>query len=236
MKAPAIALVGDYSSAVTAHRAIPQALELARSAVQREFAWTWLGTANIRNAAKDLAEFAAVWVVPRSPYENMAGALDAIRWARETKRPFLGTCGGFQHALIEIARDVMGIPEADHAETNPNGAALVVTALACSLVDKTNALRFTPGSLVREAYGRDDAVEGYHCNYGPAEDYRAAFEKAGVRFTAFDEAGEIRAAELSRSVHPFFVGTLFQPERAALRGDTPPLVKAFVQAVLNHGK
>ena len=52
-------------------------------------------------------------------------------------------------------------------------------------------------------------------------------------FTAFDDAGDIRAAELPANVHPFFVGTLFQPERAALRGETPPVVRAFVTATAN---
>jgi CTP synthase (UTP-ammonia lyase) len=86
------------------------------------------------------------------------------------------------------------------------------------------------GSRLREIYGAESAREGYHCNYGVSEIHRVALERAGLRFTAFDERGEIRAAELPRSVHPFFIGTLFQPERAALRGETPPLVRAFVQA------
>jgi len=70
-------------------------------------------------------------------------------------------------------------------------------------------------------------TEGYRCNYGPALAHRAAFERSGLRFTAFDESGEIRAAELPVATHPFFVGTLFQPERAALRGELPPLVRAL---------
>jgi CTP synthase len=54
------------------------------------------------------------------PQVIVLGALDAIRWARETGRPFLGTCGGFQHALIEFARNVLGIKDADSTEMNPN--------------------------------------------------------------------------------------------------------------------
>jgi CTP synthase (UTP-ammonia lyase) len=227
---PAIALIGDYSPEVTAHRAIPLALELAVAALRRPVAWQWLHTSTLTDAPAQLAPFAAVWVVPASPYANMEGALAAIRFARETKRPFLGTCGGFQHALIEFARHVLALPDADHAETNPAGETLVVTRLACALVEATNTLRLAPGSLLRTAYGRDTATEGYRCNYGPAPAHRAAFERAGLRFTAFDEAGEIRAAELPLSTHPFFVGTLFQPERAALRGELPPLVRAFVSA------
>ncbi len=71
--------------------------------------------------------------------------------------------------------------------------------------------------------------EGYHCNYGVNLAYRARLEDAGLRFTGFDAAGDIRAFELPR--HRFFLGTLFQPERSALRGVSHPLVEAFVTAV-----
>lgn len=230
---PLIALVGDYSSDVIAHRAIPRALELARAEAGVAIAWQWVQTREIGDAGRDLAAFAAVWIVPASPYENMAGALATIRWARETGRPFLGTCGGFQHALIEFARTVAGLGAADHAETNPAGDTLVVTPLTCSLVEQTGQVRFAPGSLIRAAYGRDHAVEGYHCSYGVNAVHRGALERAGLRFTAFGDAGEVRAAELPATVHPFFVGTLFQPERAALRGETPPLARAFVRAIVS---
>jgi CTP synthase len=229
-----IALVGDYSAEVTAHRAIPRALELARTAVGRDdLTWQWIATRDVRDAARDLGNFSAVWLVPASPYENTTGALAAVRFARETKRPFLGTCGGFQHALIEFARDVIGLPTADHAETNPDADTLVVTRLACSLVEQTNTLRLAPGSMLRAAYGRDTTTEGYHCNYGPAAGHRDAFERAGLRFTAFDANNEVRAAELPVGMHPFFVGTLFQPERAALRGEAAPLVTAFVRTAIS---
>ena len=228
-----IALVGDYSHEVTAHRAIPIALELARTAVPAtaELTWQWVATRDLHDVPRELAAFSAVWLVPASPYENMAGALAAVRCARETKRPFLGTCGGFQHALIEFARNAADLATADHAETNPTADTLVVTPLSCSLVEKTGDLSLAPGSHLHAAYGRDTACESYHCNYGLNPAHRATLERAGLRFTACDEAGEIRAAELPVAAHPFFVGTLFQPERAALRGECPPLVRAFVAAI-----
>ncbi|MBI4625644.1 MAG: hypothetical protein HY736_20790 [Verrucomicrobia bacterium] len=229
---PLIALVGDFSPVVSAHRAIPRALELARVETGAAIAWRWVHTRDIHEAGRDLGAFAAVWIVPASPYENLDGALAAIRWARETKRPFLGTCGGFQYALIEFARNVAGLAAADHAETNPAGGTLVVAPLACALVEQTGPVRFVPGSLVRAAYERDTASEGYHCSYGLNPAHRTALERAGLRFTAFDDAGEVRAAELPVAIHPFFAGTLFQPERAALRGATPPLVRAFIRAVM----
>ena len=119
----------------------------------------------------------------------MTGALDAIGFARETKRPFLGTCGGFQHALIEFARNVASIAAADHEETNPSSSTLVVTRLRCSLVEQTKQLRLVPGTLIHAAYGADTTNEGYRCNYGPAPEHRATFEKAGLRFSAIDEDG-----------------------------------------------
>lgn len=196
--------------------------------------WRWVGTTDVRDAARDLAEFSAVWLVPASPYKSMSGALDAVRWARETRRPFLGACGGFQHALIEFARNVAGLRDADHAESNPFASVLMVTLLGCAL-DDIAPLRFVPGSLIHEAYGSGSAQEAYRCSFGPNPLYRGALEDAGLHFTAFDEHDNaIRAAELPREIHPFFVGTLFQPERAALRGETPPLVRAFVKAVTAH--
>src|ERR1044072_688675 len=143
MNVPRIALVGDYSPAVTAHRAIPCALDLAQKSIASRIERQWVRTRDIRDAARDLGTFDAVWVVPGSPYENMEGALAAIRFARETRRPVLGTCGAFQHPLIEFARNVAGLAAADHAETNPAGHTLVVTPLSCSLVEKLGEVRFT---------------------------------------------------------------------------------------------
>jgi CTP synthase (UTP-ammonia lyase) len=229
---PTIALVGDYSPDVLAHRAIPRALELARTALDTDVIWQWFPTLQIRDAARDLAVFTGIWVVPASPYENTAGAFAAIRFARETKRPFLGTCGGFQHALIEFARNAAGLRSADHAETNPRGDALIVTPLACSLVEKSGDIHFSEGSQLRAIYDQPTAHESYHCNYGFNRAHRAMLENAGMRFTAFDGAGDVRGAELPEDVHPFFIGTLFQPERAALRGEAPPLVRAFLDSVV----
>jgi CTP synthase (UTP-ammonia lyase) len=231
MSRPAVALVGDYSGRHAAHRAIPKALELARDRLGADVRWEWVGTRQIGEPARDLAAYSGVWLVPASPYESAAGAIGAVRWAREGSRPFLGTCGGFQHALLEYALNVAGIAGADHAETNPRGNALVVTELACSLVEKMDVVFFAEGSLLRSAYGRASATEGYRCSYGLNPAYRPALEASGLRFSAWDNTGEVRGAELPG--HPFFAGMLFQPERAALRGEVPPAALAFMRAVVS---
>lgn len=225
---PRLALIGDYDAQKTAHVAIPRALELASQATGAELDWEWIPTNRVDDPGKTLAGFDAVWVTPGSPYSDMDGALAAIRHARERGVPFLGTCGGFQHALIEFARNVAGVAGADHAETNAQAQDPVVTALSCSLVDRKADIVFTPGSRLHAIFGGRPTNEGYHCNYGVNEEYRARLEQAGLRFTGFDPAGGIRAAEWPDQ--PFFIGTLFQPERSALQGASHPLIEAFVSA------
>lgn len=224
---PRLALIGDCNPEVVAHRAIPVALELARKYTGVACEWDWVGTDTITDAPRQLDGYDGVWCVPASPYRSMDGALAAIRLAREGKRPFLGTCGGFQHALIEFARNVVGVTGADHAETNAAARDLVVTPLACSLVGLQGDITFTPGSQLHAIFNGHPAHEGYHCNYGPNPAYRARFESAGLRFSGFDSEGQIRAMELPGL--PFFIGTLFQPERSALEGRRHPLIEAFVR-------
>jgi CTP synthase (UTP-ammonia lyase) len=222
-----IGLVGDYDAAVPAHQAIPPALALAQSALGAPIESCWLPTETIDSDAA-LAPFDALWCVPASPYRSMEGALRAIRFARERPRPFLGTCGGFQHAVVEYARNVLGWADAEHAETAPDAARPVIVPLACSLVEVTDRVRLLPGSRIAAAYGAGETVEGYRCRYGLNETFRSTLASGALRITAEDDAGDVRALELPD--HPFFVATLFQPERAALTGRLPPLVAAFVRA------
>jgi CTP synthase (UTP-ammonia lyase) len=102
-----IGLIGDYNAAIIAHQAIPEGIRLAGKELGVDVGSEWLATDDIG----DLTRYAGLWCVPGSPYRSMKGALRAIRFAREERRPFLGTCGGFQHAVIEYARNAMGVGE-----------------------------------------------------------------------------------------------------------------------------
>jgi CTP synthase (UTP-ammonia lyase) len=224
-----IALVGDYSPEVTAHIAIPRALDLAAAMVECDTAPDWIATPDLdRDAELTLAPYHAIWCVPASPYANMGGALNAIRFARETGRPFLGTCGGCQHALIEYARNVLGLAAADHAESNPDAELPLITPLACALNEARGSIRLLGGTRVRAIYGRDEIVEGYNCSYGLNPAFRAQLEAGQLRVTGVDDTGDVRVVELDG--HPFFVATLFQPERSALAGVAHPLIAAYLQA------
>ena len=220
-----VGLIGDFDERVTAHRAIPIALRLAAEQLAQPLAFDWLATDAIPHT---LDRYDALWCVPGSPYRDMDAALRAIRFAREQRVPFLATCGGFQHAVIDYARGVLGWGDAEHAETSPAAQRAVISALACSLVEVGGEVHLRPGSRVAAAYGRAGATEGYHCRYGLNPAFVEQLTAGPLRATAHDAQGDVRAVELD--AHPFFVATLFQPERAALRGEVPLLVLAFIEA------
>lgn len=229
MQTVRIGLIGDYDPAVVAHRAIPEALRRAAAKGGIALEASWVGTATLGpDVPGQLARFAGLWCVPASPYASTEGALAAIRFARQSGRPFLGTCGGFQHALLEYVRDVLGHRDAEHAETNPGAGMPLIAPLSCSLVEKSGRIAFAEGSRLRALYGTPEAEEQYHCNYGLNPAYETLLDGAGLRVSGRDPAGEVRAVELDG--HPFFVATPFQPERAALRGIDHPLVAAYVAA------
>ena len=221
-----IGLIGDYDATVPAHQAIPIALQRAADSAAMAVKLQWVPTEEVRSVSR-VSAFDGLWCVPASPYRNMEGALLAIQYARENGRPFLGTCGGFQHAVIEYARNVLGWADAEHAETAPDAVRPVITPLACGLVEAAGTVRFFANSRIANAYGAGEATEGYHCRYGLNPEFQAVLVSGPLRVSAEDATGEVRAVELDD--HPFFVATLFQPERAALEGRLPSLVAAFVQ-------
>jgi len=225
-----IGLIGDFNPSVKAHIVIPKAVALAANNLECDAETSWLATLLLeRNTEQLLSAYDALWCVPASPYASMEGALSAIRFAREQDIPFLGTCGGSQHAIIEYARNVLGLAEADHAETNPSAPLPLIAPLACSLIEVQDTIYLKPGSRIAAIYGRTEIVESYHCSYGLNPHYHSLFEQGGMSITGVDVNGEARVIELSG--HPFFVCTLFQPERSAFAGTAHPLIMAYLQAI-----
>ncbi|MHC3824073.1 CTP synthase C-terminal region-related (seleno)protein [Pseudomonas sp. G3-19] len=227
MDAISIALIGDHDPQVTAHQAIPVALGLIAEQSGRDVQFAWLPTEQI-HADTALYHFDGFWCVPASPYKSEAGALRAIRFAREQQRPFLGTCGGFQHALLEFSRNVLGWADAEHGETSPDSPRAVLTPLTCALVEAVDSIHLVAGSLIAKAYETSEIFEGYRCRFGVNPRFERELLTHRLHAVGHDSAGDLRAIELTD--HVFFVATLFQPERAALKGLVPPLVRAFVEA------
>lgn len=228
-----VGLIGDYDPQVKAHTVTLKAIALAAEDLGCEVELRWLQTPSLveEDAEQRLAECQVFWAIPNTPYESMEGAINGIRFAREHGVPLLGTCGGFQHMLIEYARAVLGLSDADHAESNPTAATLAVTPLACSVNELSETFYLTPGSQTAAIYGKNEVVEQYGiCNYGLNSAFRAEFEQHGMRVSGVDGNGEVRIVELEG--HPFFIGTLFQPQRAAYKDIVHPLIRAWLQMAL----
>lgn len=230
-----IGLIGDHKPAIKAHAAIPKALDLAAKAADFRVEQTWLATDHIHCLSEDtLSRFSGFWCTPASPYADMDGALRAIRFAREHNAPFLGTCAGFQHTLIEFARNVLGLTDADHAETNPTTATPLIAPMSCALIEARGTIRFTEGTRLRAMYGRAEAEEEFHCSYGLNPRFCERLNASNLLICGEAPNGEVRAVELRG--HPFYFATLFQPERSALRGVCHPLVLSFVRAAAQPGE
>lgn len=227
-----IALVGDRSPHVESHTRIPLLLDALaeREGLVLDACWIPTAAAEAEAAAGTLAGFDAVWVLPGSPYASEAGALAAVRVAREEGVPFLGTCGGFQHALLEYARHVCGLAGAAHAENDPGAEDPLIAPLACSLAGHEALVRAEPGSLAESALGAERSTERYHCHYGPAPRHLPVLAAHGLRLSGHDEDGAVRMAELPG--HPFFLATLFQPELAGDGSRPHPVVRALAVAAV----
>jgi len=226
-----VALIGDYNPSVTAHVAIPPALALAAQALEVDVEPVWTPTTELTGAKaiRALLGYQGIWCVPASPYANTEGAISAISLARTEGIPFLGTCGGFQHALIEYFRNVLGATGVAHAELDAHAEHPLIARLSCSLVEVTGTIRLAPESLARKLYAAENVEETYHCNYGLNPEFASLLEgRDDLAIEGTDEAGDIRIIRLPR--HPFFMATLFQPERSSLKGLVHPLIRGFVAA------
>jgi CTP synthase (UTP-ammonia lyase) len=225
---PRLALVGDRSAAVPAHDRIPGLLAaLAREGAEAVEPY-WLHTTSISSPA-DVAGFDGIYVTPGSPYASTVGVIAAIEAARAGGIPLLGTCGGFQHLLLEYARNVCGLRGVDHAEIHPDAPELLIAALECQLYGDEATVHIAAGTLAARIMGAGPTSERYFCRFGLNPAYEQALVDAGLVISGRDADGAARMVELPG--HPWFVGTLFQPELSSEPTWVHPIIGAFAEAV-----
>jgi CTP synthase (UTP-ammonia lyase) len=227
-----VGVIGDFNPEFPPHSATKAALEHAAAALGVQVDVRWLGTTELEDV--DLAELAnhdALWCAPGSPYRSLNGALRAIRFARESDWPFIGTCGGFQHAVIEYARNVLGFRDAQHAEYDPYASDLFISALSCSLVGHTMSVRLCPGSRALDFYGQSEVSEQYYCNFGLNPEHQESLHQGGLRVAGTDQDGEARVLELPDK--RFYLATLFVPQLSSQTGSPHPLITAYLRAALD---
>jgi CTP synthase (UTP-ammonia lyase) len=230
-----VAVVGEHHAGNETQDAIAAALCHSAVAIGTTCETEWVETPDLEGGADDrLSGFDAVWSAPGSPFLSLDGAVEGIRWARETSTPFIGTCAGFQHAVIDFARNVLGVPSAMHAEYAPGSSDLFIDELLCSLVGQTMSIRLIDEEVQR-VYGGTEATERYYCRFGVNPAHRPALEAGGLITAGVDASdGDVRIVRVAS--HPFFVATLFVPQTAS-RPDRPhPLITAFVRAAFTAGQ
>jgi len=224
---PRIAILGEFTPAFKPHLATNAAIRHSRDALDIAVEGDWISTADIGMPLFE--SYSGVWVAPGSPYKNLDLTLWAIQKARENGVPCFGTCGGFQHMILEYARNVLSFKDAQHAEYDPYASDLFVSRLACSLAGREMELAFVEGSKVASIYGSLSATEEYYCNFAVNPEKVSLLTGSALRISGSDAEGELRVIELPD--HPFFVGTLFVPQTRSATGNPHPLVNAFLKAV-----
>jgi CTP synthase (UTP-ammonia lyase) len=223
-------IIGDYDAARPSHRATDEALSHCARYLGFTLETQWLPTGSLESGVEEsLKGFDGFWCAPGSPYRSMAGALNAIRYAREHDVPFIGTCGGFQHAALEYARNVLGAKEARHEEYGPGAADLIITALSCSLVGENRKVFINEDSLAYRVYGQTEITERFNCNFGLNPVYRRKFNESGFSVAGTDENGEARILELRSN--RFYIATLFQPQLSSTPENPHRLILAYLGCI-----
>jgi CTP synthase (UTP-ammonia lyase) len=241
-----IGILGDYDPKSPTLPAVEKSLQHASEMLNQPVEAEWISTQTVleANAEKKLERFDGLWAAPGSPYKSFDGMLKGIEFARRRDWPFLGTCGGFQYALIECVRNVLGIKDADSAENNSGSKNIVIYPVACAVPSRAKGapklsgpipeIRLRPGSYLQSFYSQDTVVEEFFCNFEVNPEFEWATMEAGFPVVARGPQGEIRAIE--SPTHRFYIATLFQPQLSSQPGKPHPLVLAFVQAAADWGR
>ena len=122
-----IALIAEYDSTFPSHLATEAAAQHSSDELGVSVSTEWVSTKDL--SEKTVNEYDGLWIGPGSPYKDLERTLRAIRSARENRIPLLGTCGGFQHVILEYARNVLGLTKANSTELAPECSDAVISEL-----------------------------------------------------------------------------------------------------------
>lgn len=185
-----------------------------------------------------------ILVAPGFGERGIEGKIDAVKYARENKIPFFGICLGMQMAVIDYARNVLQLKDANSTEMDPSTPHPVIDLMEQqkSIVDKGGTMRLgawkcqlTPGSIVAEVYGKEVIEERHRHRYEYNNNYKQQMENAGMLTTGINpETGLVEIIELKN--HPWFVGVQYHPEYKSTVANPHPLFVAFVNAAAIYNK
>jgi CTP synthase len=249
-----IAMVGKYVDLSDSYKSLNEALKHAglKNSARVNIEYVDSETITPDNASQ-LAKFDAVLVPGGFGSRGVEGKIQAAKFARENKIPYLGICLGMQVATIEYARHMAGLKEANSTEFAPDCQQPVI-ALITEWKDKDGSIQkrdeksdlggtmrlgsqssdVSKGTLAHSIYG-DVVTERHRHRYEANVNYLDELRKAGLVISALTQREQLtEIVELPREVHPWFIGVQFHPEFKSTPWDGHPLFNAFVKAALDH--
>lgn len=196
----------------------------------------------VENAAQKLAHLDGVLVAPGFGERGVDGKIEAVKFVRENNIPFLGICLGMQMAVIEYARNVLGLKNANSTEMNPHTSDPVIDLMESqkNVTDKGGTMRLgawacqiEDGSIAKEVYQTNDITERHRHRYEFNNVYKQQIELAGMKATGLNPGtGLVEIVEIP--THSWFVGVQYHPEYKSTVANPHPLFVAFVKAAVNH--
>ncbi len=241
-----IALVGKYTKYEDSYKSIVEAFIHAGSINNTKVELEMINSEEIldENSAKTiLSEYDGVLIAPGFGNRGIEGKLHSIKYIRENNIPFFGICLGMQCAVIEFARNVCGLKEANSSEFEKNDQNVIdLMADQVNVEDKGGTMRLgaypcklEEGTNAYTAYGTTDISERHRHRYEVSNDFRTKLQEKGMKLAGLSPDGNlVEIVELED--HPWFVGVQFHPELKSRAVTGHPLFIDFVKAVLKNKK
>jgi CTP synthase len=235
-----IGIVGKYVGLPDAYLSVAEALRHGASSHGLKLDLRWIPSDELTGLLADsyLEDLDGIVVPGGFGHRGVEGKIQAIRYARENKVPFLGLCLGLQCAVIEFSRAVLGLPEANSTEFDPSSPHPVIDLMASQedVEDKGGTMRLglyaaklAEGSMVREMYDSELVYERHRHRWEVNNKYRKDLEGAGMRLSGLSPDDNL-VEYIELVDHPFFVGTQAHPEFRSRPDDPHPLFAGLIEA------
>lgn len=235
-----VGLVGKYVELKDSYKSISESFIHAGVANSCRVNVKWIHSEKLTkaNINAELGDLDGILVAPGFGSRGISGKIDAVRYARENKIPFFGICLGMQCAVIEFARNVLGMEDAHTTEIAEDSKFPVISMMEeqKSIANMGGTMRLgaykcelKPNSKAALAYNSDIISERHRHRYEFNNDYLEQFEKNGMIATGKNpETGLVEVVEIPS--HPWFVGAQFHPEYKSTVANPHPLFVAFINA------
>ncbi|MFZ2205032.1 MAG: CTP synthase [Minisyncoccia bacterium] len=248
-----IAMIGKYFETgdfvlSDSYLSVIEAIKYSAYAQGKKPVFSWLNSVEYEtNPAKlkELKKYDGIVVPGGFGSRGVEGILSAVKYARLNKIPYFGLCYGMQMVVIEYARNVLGLKDANTKEVNPDSKNIVIDVMESQKEHLKNnsyggSMRLgaykavlKDGTVARSAYGKKEVIERHRHRYEVNPAYIEALEAKGLVFSGRSPEGSLmEIAELPKTKHPFFLGTQFHPEFLAHPLSPHPLFNAFIKACI----